>query len=945
MLLLRSPAYFSLSTFAVLSFLGWFLVEIISHSYSDIVATANNGLVFNEISLQLFMYTSLLLFVCLASSWYADFTRTRASRNMSLTASTFTVFAWMYNLFFVIPAFRRTYDGTNLFCDGGLAYNTRWCDINRAAAAFCVMMEFTMFLTWIVDLTYWLTLRTPDIPIPTKATILAPHHSLVDASESGAHDADVPWNTELTEPDDLELMKITANNPSAFAPITQRVAIMGHVSSFFTFTSMIGWLILTCALIDVARVVGLQGWQTTEDEAYTSQNGVNSNQYQPTFSGQNRLGDPIVQANWYWLTLTLGLSLCASSYCSFRRNRGVTGGALMLTILSMLQWFSFFIYMCRRVDKQDSFNSEHPISSIDNARHSQYAEVAGAGIIVASELLRIFVLYFRYMTYMMVTKLDHDRVHVPSHVDAPTVVQAERDTYNPNYANSYAGTNAANPQDYTTAHQQHNHHAATEVNVPGPAYDNADADMYVPSYNMGVFHGSSIGFRAFFVLQVLTMLGWWVMQVVQECDSNIFVPYGYNPESANVQSGLSTYEAPDRSYYYNEYMFLLTSVLVLGAWLPAFYAEREASVSAALSSMYTSALMVCGFFLLVWSFSYESIYGWGTLYSDICTQRLGQYCNMTQAAGIFALISAFWLLCLFVHSIIRLAERRAMITVYERSVQNIASHVAPLIVAAICIWSFTTLYYGLYSTGVVSQLRTLYGANDKPIRDYFATQAFLTFATCSAAVWFGVYASKLLYAWQSWAWRMVSFFSSMLAAAFLIPLVIYAARFIYNGALSDSDLTLASAIIILCAGTLFYFAAFTFLIHTSFYAAGPAGAALPPTGMAVKNGNQYASDKSQYGARDLEAGGAAAAPGYNRATQYQTTTTTATNTAEPVVNPRTGEVAVAVEQYPTQQTTTTTTAPAATYAPATGAPAQYSVVQPSQYTTVPATGDAVRYHD
>ena len=942
MLLLRSPAYFSLSTFAVLAFVGWFLIEIISHSYADLVGTTNNALTFNEISLQLFMYTTLLTLACLATSWYADFTRTRASRSMSLTASTFTVFAWMWNLFFVIPAFRHTYDGTNYFCDGGLAYQTRWCDLNRAAAAFCVMMEFVMFLTWLVDLTYWLTLRTPDIPIPTKATILAPHHSLVDAAESGAHDADVPWNTELTEPDDLELMKITANNPSTHAPITQRVNIMGHVSNFFTFSSLIGWLILTCALIDVARVVGLQGWQTTEDENYNSIAGNSAF----AFQGYNRLGDPIVQGNWYWLTLSLGITLCVSSYSSFRRNRGIVGGALLLSLLSTLQWFSLFIYMCRRADKQDSYNSEHPISSLDNAKHSQYAEVAGAGIITASELVRTLILYVRYMTYMMVTKLDHDRVHVPSHVDAPTVVQAERDAYNPNYANSYAGTNTANPQDYTTAHQVHNHQAVTEVNVPGPSYDAADADLYVPSYNMGVFHGSSIGFRVFFFFQVLTLLGWWIMQVVQECNSGIFVPYGANPEAGNVDAGLGAIEAPDRSYWYNEYMFLLSSVLVLGAWLPAFYAEREASVSAALASMYTSALMCCGFFLLVWTFSYESIYGWGTLYSDICTQGGNQWCRMTQAAGIFALINAFFILCLFVHSVIRLAERRAMITVYERSVQNLPAHIAPLIVAAIAIWSFTTLYWGLYTNGVVDQLRTLNGSNAAvPLRAYFASQAFLTFTTVAAAVWVGTYASKLLYAWQSWAWRMISLFTSMVAAAFLVPLIIYAGRFIYNGALANSDLTVASAIIILCAGTAFYFAAFTFLVHTAFYAAGPAGAALPPAGMVAAKGQpQYAADKGAYG-RDVELGGAAAAgtvaaPAYNRSTAYSGAS------AEPVVNPRTGETAVAVDQYGAQQSAAASQPITQPTSYNTSAPVQYTTVQPSQYTTsVPVGGDAVRYHD
>jgi hypothetical protein len=764
---------------------------------------------------------------------------------------------------------------------------------------------------------------------------------MIDSAESGAHDADVAWNTELTEPDDLELLKITANNPSTHASITQRVNIMGHISSFFTMSSMLGWLILTCSLIDVARTIGLEGWNTTEDNAY----GTPVTATGTGFSGTNRMGDPIIAANWYWLTLSLGVTLAVSSYSSFRRNRGIIGGALLLSLMTTLQWMSLFIYAARRAAEQNNNNSQYPISSLYNAKHSQYAEVAGAGVICASELVRSLILFARYMTYMLVTKLDHDRVHVPSHVDAPTVVQAERDAYNPGYAGHYSGTNTINDQDYKTAHQVHHHQPVTEVNVPGPAYDPADGDLYVPSYNMGVFHGASLGFRLAFILQVLTILGWWVMQIVEQSNSGIWNVFGYNPESSlyptnmNGQpgvssnpSGFNTFEAPDRSYYYNEYMFLLCTALVLGAWIPAFYAEREASIAAAEAAVYATALMCLGFFLLVWTFAYESIYGFGTLYSSVCTDGGSQWCNMTQASGVFAMISLFCLVVLFIHTVMRLAERRARITVWERSVQNVAAGIAPLAIAAIGIWAFTTLYYGLYTNGVLNQFQSLQGAIVTPaIRPYFATQAFLTFTIVSVAVWFGTYASKLLYAWQSWAWRMISLFTSMLAAAICIPLIIYASRFIYNGSLSNADLTLASAIIILTAGTVFYFAAFSFLIHTAFYAAGPAGAALPPTGMALKANQQFIENKRETGiVRDPAVG--APVGTYTSDTQYA-------STAEPVVNPRTGETAIAIDQYPAAQQTTVT-APVQQYTTSTATAPYY---QPTAQVVGP--GNEVRYHD
>ncbi len=246
------------------------------------------------------------------------------------------------------------------------------------------------------------------------------------------------WNTELTEPDDLELLKITANNPSTHSAITQRVHMMGHVSSFFAGLSLVGWLILTCALIDIARTIGLQGWQTVENASYNgiyNNNGVTNSDY--AFSGANRLGDPIVAGNWYWLTLCLGITLCASSYSSYRRSRGIIGGALLLSILSALQWLSFFVYMCRRVKEQglqrQHRGQPHLRASTTPSTPSMRRWPARASSPSLRSSAR-WCCWTRYMTYMMVTKLDHDRVHIPSHVDAPTVIQAERDNYNPNYA-------------------------------------------------------------------------------------------------------------------------------------------------------------------------------------------------------------------------------------------------------------------------------------------------------------------------------------------------------------------------------------------------------------------------------------------------------------------------------------------------------------------------------
>jgi len=273
---------------------------------------------------------------------------------------------------------------------------------------------------------------------------------------------------------------------------------------------------------------------------------------------------------------------------------------------------------------------------------------------------------------------------------------------------------------------------------------------------------------------------------------------------------------------------------------------------------------------------------------------------MTQAGGVLALINGFFLVCIFLHCMGRLAERRMLITTWENSVQNVPGLLAPLIVIGITIWSFTQLYFGLFTPGLTTQFWDNSGmVQNNSQQSYFATQQFLTFVTCAFAVWCGVYASKLMYAWQSWSWRMAAFFTSMAAAAFLIPLLIYASRFIFNGGLNHADKSLLSAIIILAGGTTFYFASFLFLIHTAFYAAGPAGAAIPPTGMALKQNQQFIANKREQGMavdRDLEMGTVTGV------SQYQTNSTVV-QTAEPVVNPRTGETVVAVEQHPIAEET------------------------------------------
>lgn len=150
---LRSPTLFAITAWLFLAFIGWFVTLVIAHSYSD----ARDSLALLEQSMQLFMYTSILALANLSATWYADFTRTRASRAAALTVTTFTVFAWFYDLWFVIPAFRGSDNFSNYYCSNpainsnpGLFTSglSRWCEVYRASAAFAVAFEFAMWMTW-----------------------------------------------------------------------------------------------------------------------------------------------------------------------------------------------------------------------------------------------------------------------------------------------------------------------------------------------------------------------------------------------------------------------------------------------------------------------------------------------------------------------------------------------------------------------------------------------------------------------------------------------------------------------------------------------------------------------------------------------------------------------------------------------------------------------------
>jgi hypothetical protein len=200
---------------------------------------------------------------------------------------------------------------------------------------------------------------------------------------------------------------------------------------------------------------------------------------------------------------------------------------------------------------------------------------------------------------------------------------------------------------------------------------------------------------------------------------------------------------------------------------------------------------------------------------------------------------------------------------------------------------------------------------------------------------------------------MGSLFSALLPAAFMVPMIILACFAIHDGGLANGELALAAGIIVLTAGTWFYLIAFSLLIHTSFYAAGPTGAAIPPTGMQLRGNTQFVTKETEEGVMinqgpEMTGVTVVQQPGATTtattmttaAAPYEKTSTYATE-SEPAVNPRTGDVGRINHTSEVDQTTLVNPPPVATQ------PVVYETVTGTSYQTVPTTiqSQEIRYHD
>jgi len=179
----------------------------------------------------------------------------------------------------------------------------------------------------------------------------------------------------------------------------------------------------------------------------------------------------------------------------------------------------------------------------------------------------------------------------------------------------------------------------------------------------------------------------------------------------------------------------------------------------------------------------------------------------------------------------------------ERGVEHIPSSVGVLMLAGILIWAFATIKIGLDNSKFFAQQQSQVPTDGVSLEaGYWSSQVFLILTILAFATWFGTYATKSLYAWQSWFNRLHSWMWSCLLVSALLPFFVLTCRFVNTDSLDSTHLSIASGIIILFAGAVLYHASVLFLCLESYYTVGLAGAAVPPQGL-VANVGPYATDK------------------------------------------------------------------------------------------------------
>lgn len=361
----------ALTAAQVIIWAAWFIVEIIIHCLDSDYNDGSWTQTLAEQSMHIFMYQGVILAGTLAALHLATSVKTRASRVSSFIIQLFGWLAWFYQLYFIISVFRDSDSGENFFCGAGntnpmgaianLVNPVSVCRLARAAAAFSVIHQF---------------IQTFITGYALIAAIVPPH--LEDGTRK-----------EIIEEDDAEVDTVVSANPNAYSHINHSIKALSLMNLGLVLLSLTGYAILMFSMIQVFRERAIV--QTTfGTSAVISQTW-------------NILGDFVLSWNFRQLSLSLALALGVSSYAAFRHNRGIQAGALFLTVMTLMQWWSLIIYSGRYLT-QYSLDTQVSGGGDYVSKRAQEAMYAGMCLILAGETIRAPILLARYYQYVPVTR-------------------------------------------------------------------------------------------------------------------------------------------------------------------------------------------------------------------------------------------------------------------------------------------------------------------------------------------------------------------------------------------------------------------------------------------------------------------------------------------------------------------------------------------------------------
>ena len=765
----RAPFLIFLTAYLLLLLFIWFLLEIVIHSEPQ-ASSANEyyvQLTLAEMTLQLFMYCCLLVLAALSMAWYADLQRTKSARSAAAMVGTFSKSVWLYTLWYSISTFYNSYNDLNWFCGGGTngtpefsnatTTGSDWCKLARAVAVINVLIGAGLIASWVWCIVNRFARITPEIPISTTVNVLSAHNKGGSNANNAAHNMDISWRTILTLPDDLEQAVIAAAYPALYGPMRSRINFLSKLGTTLLVFISLGSLLLTYPSISYSKTQGLNAWSTSSYIDNTTTDYVG-------------WGDPIIAGNWYWLMLTLGASLGLTSYADGRTNRSFAAAAGCLSTLSALQILSFWVYSARRVD---ATASSFVTTSLLNSNHAQYAEIGGAGLIMLSQIGISLTLLFRYFTYLPITAEHHQQFHHPAHVNGPCEINVVPDiTTDPNTTRGVS----------TQPGQE-------RMYVPGPQRLKGGMGE-VPSYNLPALHGVGVALRVLIGFEVLLLFAWWIVQLVSTAQSRVY-------EDSTAAT----------AYFFNERMFILTSVLCTTSLFAAVYAERHRDSGTVSAACAVCATMLAGFFLLVWPFAYQSVASDGYLRQSACASDF--WCHVTKASGIFALMQ----LCVLFFTLLSAAFTvgRAMVDGAElatgRRLSSLwSSGLAWLLQLIVWVWACATIAATVRDNllGFNQQLQSIEtpngnsqgGVGNSFTMGYWSSQAFLLIVIITAASWMLCYA-RTPFHWQSRPIRVLTVGSCVVLAAVTLPMLIFACRFANTLSMNSDENTLVAAFILL----------------------------------------------------------------------------------------------------------------------------------------------------